>query len=105
MAAFASGCPGSKEAKKMNAFADKMCDCKDTKCAQTTHKEMMVWVKEHFKGGKKKGTKKNVEKWKKAQQKLNKCYIEKMKAGAGKPETSSTKSTPPNRTISSRPGS
>ncbi len=85
MAAFATGCPGSKEAKKMGKFADKMCDCKDAKCAQDTHKEMMEWIKKHFKGGKKKGTKKNVEKWKKAQQKLNKCYIEKMKAGMKAP--------------------
>ena len=84
MSAFATGCPGSKEAKKMDKYADKMCDCKDSKCASGVHKEMMAWVKEHFSGKQKKGTKKNVKKWKTAQKKFNKCYGEAMKAGAPK---------------------
>jgi|GEM_PF-6397168 len=90
MAAFATGCPGSKEAKKMQKYASKMCACQDAKCAQDVHKEMTAWVKEHFKGGKKKGTKKNVKKWKKAQKKFNKCYIEKIKAGSA-PKPADTK--------------
>jgi|GEM_PF-3016493 len=73
---------GGMEAARMTAFADRMCKCTDATCAQTTYKVMIAWVKEHLKGGKRKGTKHNVELWKKAQKRFNHCYIERMKAGA-----------------------
>lgn len=74
----------NEEPRMMGQFADRMCACEDTVCAQATHKDMMNWVKQHFKGGKKKGTKRTVDLWKKAQQKLNRCYIDVMKAGLKK---------------------
>ncbi len=78
--------PGSPESDKMQGFADAMCACKDPACAQATHKRLMEWVKQHFKSGKRKGTKQNVERWKQAQKKLNKCYIDMMRpANKAKP--------------------
>ena len=58
----------------MSNFADRMCECKDPKCAQGVLKGMIEWVKQHFSGKQKKGTKKNVAKWKKSQKKFNRCY-------------------------------
>jgi len=77
--------PGDQEISSMAAFARRMCECKDdSQCAQDTFKAMMTWVKQHFKGGKKTATKRLIEKWKREQQKLNKCYIQAMKAGLKK---------------------
>jgi len=71
---------GSSEANRMRKFANDMCRCKDGACATGVHKRFMTWVREYFKGGKRKGTKRAVEKWKKAQKKFSECYIAAMKA-------------------------
>jgi|GEM_PF-2838635 len=76
----ADGSDGGDDIENMTAFADDMCKCTDSTCAGKVHKSMMEWVKKFFKGGKKKGTKRNVGKWMKAQKKFNRCYIRAMKA-------------------------
>jgi len=81
----ASDPDGNDESVKLVKFADDMCACKDNTCADAVQKKMMAWIKKHFMGGKKKGTKKNVEKWKTAQKRYAACYVEKMKAGLTKP--------------------
>ncbi len=75
----------SDSGMRIRVFADRMCACPDAACAQTVIKQMMEWIKRHFKGGKNKPTKANIERWKRVQQRLNKCYIDRMKAGANKP--------------------
>lgn len=81
---------GSEEADRMSVFADEICDCKDTKCAEGVQKAMTDWVQKHFKGGKKKGTKAMVERWKAAQRKYADCYTKLLKASMSKPTTPAT---------------
>lgn len=65
---------GSPESLKMEALADKMCRCSGPACAHRTHKEMTEWIAAHFKGGKRKGTKENVDRWKAAQKRFIDCF-------------------------------
>ncbi len=71
----------------MDKFADDMCACADNACASGVQKRMMTWIKDYFKGGKKKGSKAQVERWKKSQKRFMECYVAKMKTGVTKPLT------------------
>ncbi len=78
-------CGGSAAVKEMQAFADKMCKCKDMECATNVQKEMTEWASKMAKENPK-GTKKDEEKIKKITEQLMKCTTDAMKGGAGKKE-------------------
>jgi len=71
-------------AYRFEAFADKMCACKDAVCGKRVYGAMDKWTTALFKSGTQRGTKKSVKRWKAAQRRLFDCYMTTMK----KPATS-----------------
>ncbi len=58
---------------RMKRFTEEMCTCADASCTKSVDDRMNAWVIDAFKGGRKKGSKKGVERWKKQHEKYRKC--------------------------------
>jgi len=92
MSLAAIGCKkkgGMAEAmNKMGDFADKMCGCKDAKCAQGVSDEMTKWGQEQAKGGGDKDMKPSEDDAKKMAditKKMTDCMTKAMGAGMAEP--------------------
>lgn len=65
---------GQRTVKRMAAFADGMCACKDSGCASAAQKAVEQWLKIEFAGGSKQGTRAMVESWRRHYERHFECY-------------------------------
>lgn len=70
IAIFTGACSG-QTAKKISAFADKVCACKDAACAETVQAEYLDWWKDNQRARGSEGDRKTVEK---AMQRYAECH-------------------------------